>query len=193
MRRQFELICWLLLTVVMVSACVPKASDEFASILADSQQQQQEARELNSKIFDKHLDISRKRELLEEALKKDDSFGEAHNNLGVVLFEQERFYEAAIHFKRAADVLAGSSAPLVNLALLHAELGQWDRALPYARQAYDRDPHHLGSIEILARCKVENRASKEELKDILERLVMMESSPFWRKWALEKLSMYADE
>ena len=74
MKVKFSLICLFLWSMFFISGCSPKASEEFSAILMNSHHQQEEARLLNSLIFDKKLDIPGKHKLLEESLKKDDLF-----------------------------------------------------------------------------------------------------------------------
>ncbi len=180
------------LIVPFVSGCTPTATDELASSLTELEQEQVEARRLNSEALTQGQDPAQQRKLLEQALYKDQLFGEAHNNLGVVLYKQGRLYEAAGHLQRASELLSGSSIPLVNLAILHATMGQWDRALPYAREAYEKDHHDFRALRILAECLVEKRDNSNELAEALQQLVMVSPDEPLRKWAMRQLKTNQD-
>ncbi len=183
LRISVSLLLWLSV-LSAVGGCFGMKSADSAMTGASFEKQQAEARILNAKAVEKSGDLPRQRELLEDALTKDELLGEAHNNLGIVLYEQGNYYKAACRFQRASDLLAGSPTPLVNLAILHAELGQWDRALPYARGARERDSHHVWALTILAICLIENENRTEELDGVLRQLAIRTTEESIRKWAI---------
>jgi tetratricopeptide (TPR) repeat protein len=156
--------------------------------------QREEARTLNAKVIsEKENNYTQKQDVLEQALALDDLYGEAHNNLGVILYKQRKLYDAASQFQRSADLLPGNPIPLINLAILHAELKQWDRALAFARQAYKRDCHSIGAIEVLALCLVEKEGSDKELQPILDKLAIISVNEKWRKWAIKQKKAILDK
>ncbi len=183
LRISVSYLLWMSVLAV-VGGCSGMKSVDSAMTEAYLGKQQAEARILNAKAVEKSGDLPRQRELLENALTKDELLGEAHNNLGIVLYKQGDYYKAACRFQRASDLLAGSPTPLVNLAILHAELGQWDRALPYARRARERDSHHIEALTILAICLIENEDRTKELDGVLRQLAMRTTKESIRKWAI---------
>lgn len=181
-----------LVFLLVASGCSRSTSDELSTTLTQCRELRDEARMLNSKAL-AETDIAAQRRLLEESLAKDEMFGEAHNNLGIVLHRQGDIYGSAAHFERAAELLPGSPTPWVNLALLHAELGQWERALPYARKAYERDPHHPDAVRALAACLVENGVPDKESETTLSRLAVLAPDEKSRQWATRHLYEIRDQ
>lgn len=193
MRSDCRFIMMLVMHLLISSGCARSLSSELTASLDRYREQIAEAKALNAEAIGDGQDPARQQELLERSLKKDDLFGEAHNNLGIVLHGQGQVYDSAKHFERATTLLPGSPRPLVNLALLHADLSQWDRALVYARRAYERDSHDQRAMQILALSLINNGAMDKEVEAILKRLTMIASSSRWRKWAIKQLTAYQDQ
>lgn len=164
---------------------------EVASAVAQTRQLQVEARRLNAQAMEAGDNLEACQKLLEQALSQDDLCAEAHNNLGVVLFKRGRLHEAAMHFQRSADLLPGSAGPLVNLALLHMRLGQWERALAHARDACTRDDHHAGANAVLAIC-LKHTGESSQYRQALDKLAMLTSDDSIRAWAVGQLRAEQD-
>ena len=180
------------LVTAWVSGCKSGASHEIAKCLTEARQDQVLARSLNRKAID-HYDLKEKRRLLSEAVAKDDFYGEAHNNLGVVLYKQGHIYEAAKHLQRASDLLSANPVPLNNLAVLHMSISQWKRALPFVQSAYKRDSENSTTIHLLVQCLLEQGKSGPELQGYLKKLVLLTSDEQIRSWALERLKIDQDK
>ena len=69
-----------------------------------------------------------------EAIASDARFAPAHNNLGLVLLQDRRFYEAAVEFQTATRLDRTAVEPLVSLGRLYEAVG-WNEA---ATAQYER-------------------------------------------------------
>jgi len=68
-----------------------------------------------------------------EALLADIGYAAAHNNLGLILLEQGRFYEAALEFDQAKRLAPQAVEPIVNLARLYEAVG-WTKLAKEERE-----------------------------------------------------------
>lgn len=78
--------------------------------------------------------------LFREALRREVTYAAAHNNLGLVLFAQRRYYEAAWEFDYAARLDRRSVEPLLNLGRLYEAVGCVSRAVRQYELAVERQP-----------------------------------------------------
>ena len=105
-----------------------------------------------------HHDAGRLRQALDlylDALDRDPSFGEAHNNLGNVLRQLGRLDRARACFETAAALQPDLPAPYYNLGSLHADADDLDQAVANLRRATALDPSfadaHFNLANVLAR------------------------------------------
>ena len=173
--------------------CRPGLSEQLTVSRNDGDAARRDAKALHAEALDVHDNPVRQQKLLEQAVAKDAFLSEAHNNLGIVLFRRGRFHQASTHLLRAAELLGGNPAPLVNPAILHASLDQWDRALPYARRAHEKDPTHPKVLQVLAVCLIETGKRGPELQTALRELIMRSPKEPWRKWAQRRRQSLKDE
>jgi tetratricopeptide (TPR) repeat protein len=178
--------------MLMCSGCRSTAADEFADAMAAIQQKRTQARSLNERGLEQD-GLEPRQRLFTEAVAKDPMFAQAHNNLGVVLAEQGQFYQAALHLQQASELSSESAAPLANLAVLHAQLFQWDEALQHARLARDRQPNSLSALRVLAVAALAVQSEEEDVNAMLKKLVLMDQDPQWRQWANEQLQRRRDD
>ncbi len=172
--------------VLFTAGCALSKEEEVADVLLQSTQNQYDARKLNSTSFKTGLTTTQQRTLLEKAVQKDPFFGPAHNNLGIILYQQNELHHAAEHFNKAASLLSQNPAPLTNLAILHAKLCRWDAALKHAQKAYHRDPHNTHTLKILALAMSRNSPEFVEFDQILDKLLAKNITNKWRKWAVNQ-------
>jgi tetratricopeptide (TPR) repeat protein len=88
-------------------------------------------------------DKQRATELFQTALKLDPKLAPAHQSLGVVLIALGQF-QHAVEALETADRLAGSVETAYLLAQAHGELGNFDKAVEYARSAVEFEPGASG-------------------------------------------------
>lgn len=102
-----------------------------SAFLADTQQNNSNskaAREANERGLalaqEGHVDQAE--QAFREALDHDLRHAPSHNNLGLVLLNQGKVYEAAVEFRMANKLDPKATQPLINLARLYERIG-WTR------------------------------------------------------------------
>ncbi len=134
-------------------------------------------------------DVKAAEALLREALGFDLYHGAAHNNLGVLLLEQGRLYDAAEEFEWARKLLPGHPEPRVNLAIALHRGGKVMDALAAARTALEVRPGDLPAMQTLAWIQVrEGLANVETLAD-LDTIMLRSGDPRWTNWAKRHRSL----
>jgi tetratricopeptide (TPR) repeat protein len=78
-----------------------------------------------------------------KAITADLFYAPAHNNLGLVLLEQKKYYEAACEFEYAAKLAPRSAEPRANLGLLFEAVGRWQEAEGQYEQALAVEPQNF--------------------------------------------------
>ncbi len=134
-------------------------------------------------------ELDRAEQLLKDALTADVTFGPAHNNLGSVYLEQQRYYLAAWEFEYAIRLMPASPEPKNNLGLVFEAVGKTDAAIEQfnaAAQLAPDDPVYLGN-EARARLRAGQRGP--EVRHLLQDVVMKDERPEWRQWARERLAI----
>ncbi|WP_182866116.1 tetratricopeptide repeat protein [Rhodopirellula sp. JC639] len=124
-----------------------------------------------------------------EAVEADDTYGPAHNNLGLLHYEQGNLYQAVLAFEQAREFLPNDPAVVYNLALALESAGRTGEAMElyYTANAMDRaNPHYLGN---LVRLRVRMGEHDELLVQQLRDLALIETRPDWRRWADTQLAL----
>lgn len=121
------------------------------------------------------------------ALDADPFLGAAHSNLGVALLQQGKLYEAAFALRSACSLLPRASQPRTNLGLLFELVGQHGRAEEELRQALSLAPDDIEIVGHLARVHLRQNKHTSETLAWLERVVVEDDDPRWRRWAGETL------
>ncbi|QNN21553.1 tetratricopeptide repeat protein [Planctomycetales bacterium ZRK34] len=121
------------------------------------------------------------------ALEADVNYGPAHNNLGQLYFQQQKLYLAAWEFQYAAKLMPQKAEPLNNLGLVHEQAGQLDQAITCFHDALKLAPENPEIIGNLARTLIRRGDRTQEVRDLLQQLVMRDSRPQWQAWAKEEL------
>ena len=128
-------------------------------------------------------------ELLKEALSADVTFGPAHNNLGSVYLEQERYYLAAWEFEYAIRLMPSNPAPKNNLGLVFEAVGKTHAAIDQYAQAAEiapDDPIYLGNE---ARARLRAGEHGPEVRMLLQDVVLKDERQAWQQWARKRLVM----
>lgn len=181
----------LLLSALLLGCQQGQRNNEVADALSRLEQRRQKARLLNEQGL-AAATLEERHRLFARAVELDAMLGPAHHNLGVTLFHQEAFYEAAQHLQQAANLLDAAPTPRANLAVLHAKLAQWPRALEYARQAKQRDTTDPLTLRVLARALMETGEDDDELQQILKRIARRDPTKRWREWAIAEANARLD-
>ena len=122
------------------------------------------------------------------AIEADSFFGPAHGNLGLVLLQQEKFYEAATELGYACKLMPKASQPRHNLGILYETVGRYDEADGELRQALRLAPDDIEVLGHLARVNIRRGGSAAEVKTWLQTLVVRDEDPAWRDWARLQLN-----
>ncbi len=161
-------------------------------VRADGSFDRKSAVELNRKgcraLEKGHLDKAER--LLEEAVLADQSYGIAHNNLGLVHFEKGDLYSAAWSFERASLALPERPEPMNNLGNVYEAAGRIEEAISQYDMAHElapQNPEYLGNLLRARRSRGDLDPSVEQQ---LQQLVFVETRPQWREWAQDQLMLF---
>lgn len=152
----------------------------------------QRARELHAEATRAMQDDPEKAEaLLREALAADLYHGPAHNNLGVLLLQRGRLYEAVGEFEWARKLMPGHPDPRVNLALALEEAGRVDEALDAYDAALAVFDGYLPALQGRTRLQIERREADSATIAALSEIALRGDEQ-WRSWALMWETKLAD-
>ncbi len=171
-----------------------RSAANYETVVADPDRDTETARRLNSEaltLMDKdQLDIAVG--LLKSALAADVFFGPAHNNLGTVYYQQEKYYLAAWEFQYAAKVMPKRSQPRYNLGMVLEAVGKLDEAAQRYEEALELQPDDIETVASLARTYIRDGKKDERTRELLEEIVLNDDRPQWRSWAQEQLTLGKD-
>lgn len=129
-------------------------------------------------------DAAKAEALLREALSWDIYHGGAHNNLGVLLMQADKLYDAVEEFEWAKKLLPGNPEPRVNLALILDRAGRSGDALDAARTAMEVMPGNMPAIQLTALLQVRDGAHDASTVGLLDQISIRADDPAWRAWAI---------
>lgn len=134
-----------------------------------------------------HPDATQRGEkLLREALGYDLYHGAAHNNLGVILLQQDKLYDAAEEFEWARKLLPGHPEPRANLAIVLERGGKHSDALEAAKSALETAPGNLNAMQAIAYIQCRNGLTDGQTIGYLNDIVMRSNEKEWVDWAQRK-------
>ena len=138
-------------------------------------------------------DIDRAAEKFVAAVEADEMYGPAHNNLGLLHYEQGNLYQAVLAFEQAMELMPQDPIVYYNLGLTLESSGKVHEAMDLYWQAVEMDPvnpHFLGN---LVRLKVRLGEEGPELITQLQDLILIETRPDWRHWADRQLALVSND
>lgn len=154
------------------------------------QRNTERAQELAARAVERmDTDPAEAERLLRDALAQDLYHGPAHNNLGVLLLNRGKLYEAANEFEWARKLMPGHPDPRMNLALTLEEAGRIDDAIAQYRRALEVHPGHRPTVQALTRLEVKADRVSEETLARLGVLSLEGEDRTWREWAREQLAL----
>lgn len=124
-----------------------------------------------------------------KAIEADFTYGPAHNNLGLLHYEQGNLYQAAIAFEQAREFLPGDAAVLYNLGLALESAGQTAEAMDLYYQANAIEPANPNYLGNLVRLRLRMGETDDLLRQQLQELVLIETRPEWQRWADRQLAL----
>jgi tetratricopeptide (TPR) repeat protein len=116
------------------------------------------------------------------AIKMYPDFGQAWNNLGVVLMSQSRFLEAGEAFDRAADLEPTDPRPPYNRGLLWFDRGYLRESMPFFLESLERDPNYLPALRSAVRASILLRETSEMTLQQIKRAMLIETDQQWRDY-----------
>lgn len=124
---------------------------------------------------------------LQEAILADDQFGPAYNNLGQIHYKRGRYYEAAWEFEAAANLMPNRPEPINNLGLVYEAARRFSDATQSYQMAHDLEPTNPVYLGNLIRSMLrDDESDQEALGYLLSELLLIETRPGWRLWALQQ-------
>lgn len=118
-------------------------------------------------------------ELYRQALTESPGFFAAANNLGVLLMEQGKHYDAVEAFKLAADVAPTDPRPLENMGLAYLNRGWAEPSLGHFVKALDRNPHSIRALRGAADAGFRLGVVDQDALDRVSRALLLEQDPQW--------------
>jgi len=178
--------------VVMIALCVAGLvgckSASTASVPDRRPDVALEKLSIGTKLIQEGDDAKAEKYLL-EALDADAYCGMAHNNLALIYYREGRMYDADWRFQNAARLLPHQPEPRNNLGLVLEQAGKMNEAITEYQQALDLEPKNPELLGNLLRARVRRGDSMDELRPLLQELVMIETRPEWRAWAERELAL----
>jgi Tfp pilus assembly protein PilF len=186
----------LLLSVLMIlfaagCATQPAHPGDETALARDPKRNTELARQLDDQALDAidKQDWATAESLLKKSLDADVMFGPAHNNLGKVYFHRNEFYLAAWEFQYAARLLPYQPEPRNNLGLIFEATGKFDDAVEWYDEAVKMQPDNPEFVGNAARARYRRGDRDAQLKQLLQKLVLIDNRPQWCQWAREHLAL----
>ncbi|MFA6135160.1 MAG: tetratricopeptide repeat protein [Phycisphaerae bacterium] len=126
---------------------------------------------------------------LKMALTADAFFGPAHNNLGMVYYQQQKYYLAAWEFQYAAKLMPTKAEPKNNLGMVFEAVGRRDEAARNFEEALALDDDCVDAITNLASIYVRQNRKDEKTRALLNDIVLKDTRPEWTDWARQQLAL----
>lgn len=130
---------------------------------------------------------------LQSALVSDVDYGPAHNTLGKLYYDQQKFYWASWEFEHAAKAMPNRAEPHNNLGLVYESVEKQDRAIEAYEVAVSLDPQNSVYLGNLIRAKVRRGDRTRELASLLRQFIHHDDRYDWTEWArLELIKQEGD-
>lgn len=149
------------------------------------------ARQLDEKaiVLMDHGDNTAAEQTLKQALASDVTFGPAHNNLGLVYYRQGQLYLAAWEFQYATKLMPGVPEPKNNLGLVFEAGSKLDQAVESYQAAMNLEPDNPQYVGNLIRVRLRRGDHGTEVRELLAKVVSIDTRPQWVAWAKERLAL----
>ncbi len=179
-----QLVCALGAVLLALPGCLSQKPASPYSVGGEEHRNPAEAARLNEQAV-AILDGNPKQAeaMLRQALETDLYCAAAHNNLGTLLLDQGKLYEAAGEFEWAKKLLPGHPDPRLNLALTLEIAGRTDDAISTYKTALEVYPEHIQSMQALARIQVRSGKVDADTPRLLSEVAMRGDTEAWRDWA----------
>lgn len=125
--------------------------------------------------------------VVKRAIEYDPMYGPAHNNAGLVYYQQGRLYDAAWEFEKAIKLMPGQPQPRNNLGLVLEQAGRAPEAVASYEQAVKLAPDSPEYVGNLARARVRMGDRDAQTQELLGKLLLIDTRPAWLDWARSSL------
>jgi hypothetical protein len=126
---------------------------------------------------------------LEKAIKADRRYAPAHNNMGLIRFEQNDLFKAALSFQEAMRFDPRSPEPQNNLGLTFETAGRPNVAIEHYQAAHDLAPTNPEYLGNLLRARLRSGEMPQDIREDLRQLLFIERRPEWIEWIDEQLEL----
>jgi Tfp pilus assembly protein PilF len=165
-------------------------SEDYETVAKDPRRDTEKARSQTAEAVEQieagRLDDAEK--TLKAALIADLFYGPAHNNLGLVYYNQKRLYLAATEFQYAIKLMPGATQPHNNLGMVFESIGRLEEAEKNYDEALALEPENCEVAGNLARVRVRLNHKDDKTRRLLETVVMKSDRPDWVQWARDRLA-----
>lgn len=125
----------------------------------------------------------------EKAIRLDETFSPAHNNIGQMHFAAGDMHAAAAAFDRAIQLEPGNPVPHNNLGLALEYGGKPEEAIGEYQIAYELDPSNEEFLGNLIRVRMKLDPWDQSIVGHLKELEFIETRPIWREWLEEQIAI----
>lgn len=123
------------------------------------------------------------------AIRADETYGPAHNNLGRVYFQRRDLQRAAKAFGWAIDFMPGRPEPMNNLAMVYEAAGKSEDAIELYQAAHEARPDEPEYLANLVRARILRGDQGEQVRSELQTLKFIENRPEWIAWVDRTLAL----
>ena len=186
MRRVAVLLVAMVVSTVGCTALRDSGCDEILSIGSDGVEQSRSQHLKGVRLFD-HGKFQAAAEAFERAISLEYENGSAHNNLGLVYYQQRKLSDAAREFETAAQFLPDDATPWNNLGMTLEAAGRGLESVEYYQHAYELAPEKPLYLGNLVRTRIRLGENDESVIEQLKELLFIETRPDWVKWINDQL------
>ena len=171
--------CAAILSSLMGSGCASLRDHQEAVIRVESKRSTDKAQRLTlagvKAMNTGHIDYAFDKFM--EAVAADETYGPAHNNLGLLHYDQGELYDAVLSFERASELMPGDPIVFYNLGLALEAAGRVHEAMDLYWQAVEMDPTNPNFLGNLVRLRVRLGENSPEVVAQLQDLILIETHP----------------
>ena len=131
--------------------------------------------------------IPKAKAAFQRAIAADETYGPAHNNLGLLMFEHRDLYSAAWSFQRAIEFMPERGEPTNNLGLTYELAGRMDEAIAMYYTAHELEPVNSEYLGNLTRARTRRGDRDDLLRHEIQQLLFIDTRPEWIAWAEDQL------
>jgi tetratricopeptide (TPR) repeat protein len=188
MRWTKQILSALTLCVAGCAAIRDSGCDEILSASGDSNLQSRIQHSKGVHLVEKGK-IAHAASAFERAIALDQTNGSAHNNLGLVHYQQRQLSKAAAEFDVAIQLMPDNPTPLNNLGMTLEAAGRGFEAVDYYHQAHELDPENPLYLGNFVRTRIRLGDNDESLIAQLRELRFIETRPDWVVWIDDQLAI----